>query len=152
MEVTRINRPPEHDPGGAAQNQAHQFAPTLMGGELPGSQGVVRVWSPNVWFLRGIVAVGIGVFIHMLGMLLEIHVDLSLPFGMADRFDPRSYYAIDALLILSGLSLVPISRLLRRPKCVTTDDAGIAIVTRKGSRALLWTEIVECARSGGSLI
>src|SRR6185437_7462854 len=111
-----------------------------------------RVWSPNVWFLRGIVAVGIGVFIHMLGMLLEIHVDLSLPFGMADRFDPRSYYAIDALLILSGLSLVPISRLLRRPKCVTTDDAGIAIVTRKGSRALLWTEIVECARSGGSLI
>jgi len=148
MDATRINRPPESDTGDAESNQVHQFAPTLIGGEVPGSQGVVRVWLSNVWLLRSSVVQEFGALLCILGIVVAGLTILSMPIESSDHFGALTFLEFGIGVLVCTLNLWSALRLLRRPKCVTTDDAGIAIITRKGSRALIWSEIVECTRLG----
>src|SRR5688500_18996481 len=88
--------------------EAHEHSPTLMAGEVAGSQGLVQVWGPDKRRLKiaawSMGAVGALYFWLWFGM----HLDLS---GLM--------YFVSCYLI--GLGFVIAT--LRRPCYVTTDDA-----------------------------
>lgn len=111
-------------PATPAQPESHQRAPTLIAGEMPGSYGKVKVWSPNKWRLWA----PVGFF------------SIYFLLGVADAWFTKQLSGplMDALVFVGIYALN-----VRRPVYLTTDNEGIGI-TRwlKGSAvALRWSDI-----------
>ncbi|MCA1596357.1 MAG: hypothetical protein LC772_08035, partial [Chloroflexi bacterium] len=123
-----------------------QRAPTLMGGEIAGRQGEVRIWSPDKSLIRrqalaGVVALAGAPLYWFLLIYLLVTLHYSGPhslvmaclFGMA----MTSPYVAAWLFGWERVRALPA---LYRPCYLTTDDAGIGVTTWRGSRALPWSD------------
>ena len=113
-------------------------APTLMAGVTAGSQGLVRVWAPSrlrVWLVDA-AAAGISIGLLLGGYMAVMHHLALMPSA--------------AFYLFGGYCLGGVWETIRRPIYLTTDDSGIGITTRSGSRALRWSEIKSLERDPGS--
>lgn len=109
--------------------EQYEHAPTLIAGETAGTQGVVRVWAPGrqpflMLLLGAVVVTAWAIFDTATtrnGLGLMLTLCYATAFMAWCMTVPHRYY-------------------------FTTDDAGIGITTRTGSRALRWGEIISCGR------
>lgn len=109
-------------------------APTLLAVETAGSQENVRVWSPDPWrhWLRAacwVVFLGPGAAF----LLWALHWRFMAP----------------PCLLMSGIALY---FAFRRACTITTDENGIAMLTRCGTRALRWEEIRGASYVHGTML
>lgn len=129
MEPTHLKRGSEPGlpvPVGSVQPEVYERAPTLMAGEMAGTQGKVRVWYPSRNELYASMAGG-GFYILM-GLMRMCIRDHSIGYF---------YILFGVLLTAPGL------RGLWHPRYISTDNAGIAISARRGNKALRWSEITS---------
>jgi len=111
----------------AVEPIVYQRAPTLMAGATAGSQGEVRVWAPSrKLLLTAIAQTGSGALV-----LCLFHFPFPKWFAYA-----AGYFWVYLLFSVYIAAL-------RRPCYLTTDEAGIGITTRRGSRTLRWIDIQE---------
>lgn len=109
--------------------EAYSRSPTLMAGERAGSQGEVRVWAPERALLMRRVFRSV-VFSSIWMCIFAYTI-----------YHPSWWFFEIGILIFGRLFWDLAS--LGRPCYVTTDNAGIAITTWRGTRALRWDEIVS---------
>ena len=124
---------------------AYRRAPTLMAGSVPGSQGAVRVWSPQRRLLQWSISIWTAVSAwYFYQILVHFH---------GSRFD---LLFGNIVWLMWGLGMLYISAgALQRPAYLTTDDAGIGISVENGPAiALRWHEIyrVKCPSSFSSAL
>jgi len=137
-----------------AHSEARTHAPTLLGGSQPGAQGEARVWAPNPWRLRFKVATDAGWVVLWTGsFLFARYIDVGLQrldaasrqMGLPGQSkivaSPGWDWMDCGVAVFFLFSLWVAYQHLRRPRYLTTDDAGIGVTTRKGSRALNWGDI-----------
>jgi hypothetical protein len=122
--------------GGSTEMEAYERAPTLMGSDAPASQGDMRVWGPDhstLWFIVAVFAAGL----LLAPVMLFMHSSIWYILYNTGMIAVSLYWSISVL---------------RRPGYIATDDAGIGITARSGSRAVRWSEI-EAVRlvSSGSI-
>lgn len=144
MDLTPL--PSEHQPpalpvaASPTSIQAYQRAPTLMAGISAGAQGKVQVWMPSRRRLWGW-TLGAGAVTLIFVWLMVRQWRHGLPFDLESAF----------FLLCPAIDVTWLVMRLLRPCYVTTDDAGIAITTWKGARALQWSEVRSIKRGDNSL-
>ncbi|HET6385473.1 MAG TPA: hypothetical protein VFJ58_18935 [Armatimonadota bacterium] len=138
--------------GSGEDSGARTHAPTLLGGDQPGEQGEARVWAPNPWRRRAMMTSLASMGVSTLFICYCIYFTAHLDSGGLSR------WFIDPILLLECVVFLGVIRSLwqqvHRPLYVTTDNAGIGITTRRGARAMRWSEIrsVQRVQSGQILL
>ena len=131
--------------------EAFRHAPTLMAGEVAGSQGEVRVWSPDKKLIRAQALAGLAALAAApLYWFLLVYLLISLHYPGPQTFLSGALLGMVLTSPYIGAWLFGWERVrafpaLRRPCYITTDDAGIGVTTWRGSRALSWNDIVACS-------
>ncbi|HET6386201.1 MAG TPA: hypothetical protein VFJ58_22650 [Armatimonadota bacterium] len=118
-------------------NEARSRGATLIGAAAPGSQGTVRIWTPDrwrLWFcgLRGELGWLLGIALFFLA--LPVYVLMLV-----------SEAGLEAMLFAAAMPLLAYLALtlpgVLRPCYITTDDAGLGVTSWNRSLALHWSEI-----------
>lgn len=113
-----------------------------MAGVLPGTQGEVRIWMPDQQQLRtNVLLCGGFILLEILVAALSLYCSMVASGAFLTICSAISFWALACSL-----------RSLRRPCYVTTDNAGMGVVTQTGSHALRWAEIRSLDRSSGVLV
>ena len=129
-----------------------QRAPTLMAGELPGSQGMVEVWAPDDTLVRKQARQGLAATALYFGGPLVFAVALSL--FTSGTVSTGAFFAFFlGWLLLWSVAAVnfamkgsAVAANWRR-RYLTTDDAGIGVTLATGTRYLKWEEIAMAVRT-----
>ncbi|MDQ2730338.1 MAG: hypothetical protein M3Y56_01655, partial [Armatimonadota bacterium] len=101
--------------------ESYEHAPTLMAGETAGTQGAVHVWAPEKQRYR----------------LLLSGAAAVLMFGIIDTAALHNGVGV-AIMLFYATAFMAWCMTVPHRYYFTTDEAGIGITTRKGSRALRW--------------
>lgn len=131
---------------GAAAPEAYRHAPTLMAGEVAGSQGEVQVWSPDTAVLKKHArqaAVSGGIYLAA-PLVFGLLVNAAIEGGISYTAFVLSFVLFMIPWLAAGLVSVMRQGAMsaaRRPRYLTTDDAGIGVTTQGGSRYFRWDEI-----------
>lgn len=152
MEPTQIKRGSIHGElvrvgDGSSLSEAHQRAPTLMGGAEAGSGGQVQLWAPDTALVRKqAYRAGAAISFYLLGTMFLLWLTLQFASG---SLSPLAWIISLALfvipscsILLFGMMMSPAIPAMRRKRYFTTDDAGFGITTRKASRYLAWEDVV----------